>query len=251
MTARWLIPTAHAVLPVGAVIAAHPAFGDVRQSDGERALKAKYSPLTKDSLLAALGDSDKDVRVLAAIRLADAGEKSAVPFILRLASQEPQPFVRQGLILQAARLGFEPAVATLRDECKSGSSQVLQMSAAQAMVAFLHNEDCLDDVLRVLRSGDDGQADHVDAVWTAFCVLPRFQHPPASELAEIRDVGALYLRSDKSQYRSQAADILQRFGDDASAQDLSAALSIETDPTARTAMDRSLHLLEERLAKSR
>ena len=221
----------------------------VRVSDGEAELRRKYSPLTKASLLAALGDPTLDVRVLAAIRLADSGEHDAVPFIMAMLKMEPTPGVRATLALEAARLGSEEGLAALTGMCRDGSEPVARLAAAEDMLVFLNNEDCLADIVDILRSSYDSRSGDIEGILQALRLLLRFKHVPPQQLAEIRRLAPAVLMSHDAIVRAFASDVLAKFGDATSIRQLKDALAAEQDETARRAITSAITSLESAQAK--
>jgi HEAT repeat protein len=114
--------------------------------------------LTKEALLAALQDDDPSVRGLAASMLAAGGDQDAVPFIWVALSKETVRGNRVTLALAAARLGSKDAIMVLKAECGNTSDpEGIRMMAAGAAL-YVGSEDCLNNVVDVLRVRDDNQA---------------------------------------------------------------------------------------------
>lgn len=232
------------VLSVGIEL---PAVAEAVVGDGVKILEQKYhTPLTKDALVAALRDDLPVVRGAAAARLAFSGEKDTVPFILAALSVESGTN-KILLASSAAELGAQEGFAALRGMCRdSGWSSIDRMQAANMMVA-LHNEDCLADVLNVLRSHDNYDAvnDPVnDAVNIAVYVLLQHKHIPAEELPEVRGLAQVFLKSANHSIRGGSSDILEKYGDSLSAEHLRVALAIEQDEAVRKGMAAALRALE-------
>ena len=223
-----------------------PVFAEIPIFDGEKILNEKYhTPLTKDALLSALPDELPAVRSLAASKLAFAGEKDSIPFILAALARERIPVARIGFAYAAAELGAQDGVVALRGMCGDpGWSRARRMEAANMMVA-VHNEDCLGDVLDVLRSRDESQTVDEGAI-SALCVLLRHNHVPAPELPEVRRLAAVYLKSDNDATRVYASDVLGKFGDPSSAEDLRRALVVEHEENVQVAITTALKSLETR-----
>ena len=119
------------------------------------------------------------------------------------------------------------------------------MSAASVML-FLARENCLGDVVDVLRThygphSGEGQ----EALIGALSLLPSFRHVPPADLAEIRRLASRLLKSDRMMVRVYASGLLGKLGDaSSSAKDLRTALAAETDETARRAMTSALASLQ-------
>ncbi len=84
------------------------------------------------------------------------------------------------------------------------------MGAAQSMVSFLGRQDCLPDVLEVLRSEPD---DH-QASFGALNLLTynRFKQIPPRQLDEIRELSAMYLKSPAAELRIAAGMCIRDLG---------------------------------------
>src|SRR5579864_3490338 len=230
----------------GVVIAlaiAFPVVAEVVVGDGVKILEQKYhTPLTKDALVAALRDNLPDVRGAAAARLAFSGEKDTVPSILAALAIESSS-TKILLASSAAELGAQEGFAALRGMCRdSGWSSIHRMEAANMMVG-LNNEDCLADVLNVLRSNDSNDAVN-DPANMAVYVLLRHKHIPAEELPAIRGLAQVFLRSKSPSIRGGASDLLEKYGDSLSAEHLRGALAVEQVEAVRKGMADALRALE-------
>ncbi len=222
------------------------AFAGVPIVDGEQAFLARYGILpSKYSLFAALHDPDFEVRGFAASKLAAMGQNDALPFIMALAANETSPPRRLILLYPAAQLGSEEAVATLEGMCHdAGLGPSFRISAASVML-FLARENCLDDVVDVLRThfgphSGEGQV----ALLGALTLLPTFRHFSPADLAEIRRLTSPLLKSERMMVRVYASGLLGKLGDASSAEDLRTSLAGETDETARKAMTSALASLQ-------
>lgn len=220
-----------------------PVVAEVVVGDGEKILEQKYhTPLTKDALVAALRDNLPDVRGAAAARLSFSGEKDTVPSILAALAIESSS-TKILLASSAAELGAQEGFAALRGMCRdSGWSSIHRMEAANMMVA-LNNEDCLADVLNVLRSNDSNDAVN-DPANMAVYVLLRHKHIPAEELPRIRGLAQVFLGSENPSIRAGSIDLLEKYGDSLSAEYLRGALAVEQDEAVRKAMAAALRSLE-------
>lgn len=215
--------------------------------DGEKELNEKYHvPLTKEALLRALNDQAPAVRGAAASKLVAQGDKDAIPFILAALARERVVTIRMSLAYDAASLGAEEGTATLKGMCANKESPlVIRMTAAQTS-SYLNNEDCLPDVLDALRSHDE-QDD--PAVWVALGVLRRYQRVPAEAAQQIRSLVPPLLKSGDAVRRVDASDVLGKYGDAGSIEQLKAALASEQDDGARKAMTSAITSLESAQAK--
>jgi HEAT repeat protein len=221
-----------------------PTVAEVVVGDGVKILEQKYhTPLTKDALVAALRDNLPVVRGAAAARLAFSKEKDTVPSILAALAIESSPSIKILFASSAAELGAQEGFAALRGMCRdSGWSSIDRMQAANMMIG-LENEDCLADVLNVLRSHDNNDAVN-DAANMAISILLQHQHIPAEELPAIRGLAQVFLRSENHAIRAGASDLLEKYGDSLSAEHLRGALAVEQDEAVRKAMVAALRALE-------
>jgi HEAT repeat protein len=224
-------------LLLGCVVGAIAHAAPMRAIDGtpmpdmnERILQEKYHiASTKDGLVAALGHPSSDVRSFAALKLAIDGQKDTTPAILSALAVEALQGVQINLALAAAQLGAEGGTLALRGMCENVSwSGGLKMAAAQAMLS-LNREDCLADVLGVLRSAADDQ----QAVTQALNLLPRFKHVPDQDLQEMKDLIAMHLKSNSLAARIAAVHTIKEIGDGSAVEQLRGALAVELDDTAR------------------
>jgi HEAT repeat protein len=222
------------------VAIAFPVAAEVFVGDGVKILEQKYhTPLTKDALVAALRDNLPVVRGAAAARLAFSKEKDTVPSILAALAIESSTSIKILFASSAAKLGAQEGFAALRGMCRdSGWSSIDRMQAANMMVS-LKNEDCLADVLNVLRSHDNDDAVN-DAANMAISVLLQHKHIPAGELPAIRGLAQVFLRSENPSIRGGASDLLEKYGDSLSADYLRSALAVEQDEAVRKAMAEAL-----------
>lgn len=222
---------------------AFPVAAEVVVGDGEMILEQKYhTPLTKDALVAALRDNLPDVRGAAAARLAFSGEKDTVPSILAALAIESTS-TKILLAYSAAELGSQEGFAALRGMCRdSGWSSIDRMQAANMMVG-LKNEDCLADVLNVLRSNDSNDAVN-DAADMAISILLQHKHIPAEELPAIRGLAQVFLKSENPSIRAGSSDLLEKYGDRLSAECLRVALAVEKDEAVQKGMTEALRALE-------
>src|SRR5579864_4290600 len=226
-----------------ALAIAFPVAAEVFVGDGVRILEQKYhTPLTKDALVAALRDNLPDVRGAAAARLSFSGEKETVPSILAALAIESSS-TKILLASSAAELGAQEGFAALRGMCRdSGWSSIHRMEAANMMVG-LNNEDCLADVLNVLRSNDSNDAVN-DPANMAVYVLLQHKHIPAEELPAIRGLAQVFLRSENPSIKAGSINLLEKYGDSLSAEYLRGALAVEKDEDVRKAMAEALRALE-------
>jgi hypothetical protein len=176
----------------------------------EQTLQKKYhiAP-TEGGLIGALRHLEVVVRQFAATKLANDGDKAAIRPILDALVAEKVEGVKIGLATAAARLGEPEGFNVLQSMCEDRTwSPTLRMGAAQSMVLGLGRQECLSDILDVLRSEPD---DH-QAVPMALNLLPRFKQIPPSQLDEVRGLVALYLQSPAPDLRLAAGMCIRDLG---------------------------------------
>jgi hypothetical protein len=117
-------------------------------------------------------------------------------------------------------------------------SPTFRMDAAQSMVFGLGREDCLSDVLEVLRSAL--APDDFEAPVIALNLLPRFRQVSPSQLDEMRDLAAVYLKSPQSAYRMVASQCVRDLGGPWAISQLRAALDAEREEGIRSSIAKDL-----------
>jgi HEAT repeat protein len=224
------------------------SLAQTRKSEGRvvnTTLQDNHIELTKDALLAALRHPNSSVRSASALRLAVNGEKDAIPSILEALAIETFPGTRMSLASAAMKLGAEEGAVALKNMCGDQSwSAVLRMSAAWAMLVE-SREDCLGNVLEVIRFHDDGQATS-----QALNLLTWFKRAPVGDMQEVRNLVRMSLRSTDPDVRMKASYVLRKWGDSSAMEDVRSALAVEHDETAREVLARDLKALQENQANS-
>lgn len=214
----------------------------------EHTLQEKYNiPPTKEGLLMALRHSRPDVRMFAALKLAWDGQKDAIPSILAALAVDPVPNVKVSMAFAAAKLGSEDGLAALRSMCHGRTSpSYLRMDAAGAMLDLERN-DCLTDVLEVMRSteGSDSVEEN-QAVLQAVSLIPRFKSLTLEQLGQVRSIVPAFLRSSFPWMRATVCSTLRMMGGPWAAEQLRTALAAETDDNVRRAIKSSLAAMDGR-----
>jgi hypothetical protein len=211
----------------------------VRDMD-ERTLQEKYHIVpTERGLIGALQHREGGVRDFAAIKLADDGDKAAIRPILDALAAEPIEGGKIILAGAAAQLGADEGFNALKSMCGDRSwSPTLRMGAAQTMVNVVGRQECLSDVVEVLRSTP--APDDFPAPVMALYLLPRFKQISPNQLEEVRDLAAVYLKSDQPAYRIVASQCVRDLGGPWAISQLRAALDAERDEAVRTSIAKDL-----------
>jgi hypothetical protein len=229
MNKKWLYLMAGCVglaAQTGKVIAGVP-----RPDLDERTLQEKYHiASTEEGLIGALQHQEPVVRSFAAMKLGDDGDKAAIRPIMDALAAEMVDHVKIIQATSAARLGSAEGFNALMSMCEDRSwSPGMRVTAAQNMVNFLGRQECLPDIIDALRSAPD---DH-DSIVGALSLFPRFKQLPPSQLDEIRDLSAMYLKSQDSSFRILASQCVRHLGGPWAISELRAALDAERDENVR------------------
>lgn len=213
----------------------------------ERTLQEKYhiTP-TEEGLLGALRHESPEVRNFAALRLAAKGDKAAIPAILAALAAENLNGVKIIQASAAAQLGATEGFDALKSMCGDRSwPPSTRMIAAQTMVSVLGRQECLSDIIEVLRSGaDDGRASLEDrqASLIALNLLTyrRFKQLTPSQLDEVRNLSARYLRSQNPGVRMVASQCVRDLGGPWAISELRTAIDAERDEAVRDSLSKDL-----------
>jgi HEAT repeat protein len=207
------------------------------------ALKRHHIPLTRSALVAALQNSDPEVRGLAAAELAEEKASDAVPAIAKALASERVPITRVNIAFALARLGNEKGVKALESACHEPASIArVRMTAAMYMVDFLHRNACFADVLDVLDSHNDDQAgDRMQALSLA----PSFKGLSEDESQRLLAATINNLQDTTASVRISASDALVRLGNASALPYLQEAVSVEQDEVVRNALEDALKRLQQ------
>lgn len=204
----------------------------------ERTLQEKYhiAP-TEEGLIGALQHQELVVRSFAAIKLANDGEKAAIRPIMDALAAETVDRVKVVQATSAARLGAPEGFNALKNMCEDRSwSPWMRMTAAQSMVNIAGRQECLSDIIGALRSAPDD----FDVVVAALNLFPKFKQIPPSQLDEIRNLSAMYLKSQYAGLRMLASQCVSDLGGPWAISQLRAALDAERDEAVRNSIAKDL-----------
>ena len=213
----------------------------------EQTLQAKYHiDSNEEGLTGALQHQDPAVRNFAAIRLGflTTGRRTPSDRSWTRWRRKTIDGVRITQATSAAQLGSTEGFNVLKSMCEDRSwAMTMRMSAAQTMISFLNREECLPDILEVLRSEPDIYVlDGRQAVGMALNLLTykRFKHISLSQYDEIRDYTAMYLQSDAPDLRLAAGMCIRDVGGPWAIPELRAAIAAERDEAVRSALAKDL-----------
>jgi hypothetical protein len=209
----------------------------------ERTLQEKYHiALTEEGLIGALQHQEAAVRTFAAMRLAYDGDKAAVRPILDAMAVEKIEGVRVGLATAGAQLGADEGLTTLRSMCEDRSwSPTARMIAAQSMILDLGRQGCLSYFLDVLRTADALPEGYPAAVIALnLLAFNRFKQIPPSQLDQVRDVCATYLKNQAPGLRIAAGTCIRDQGGASAVSQLRAAIDVEQEPAVRESLEKDV-----------
>jgi len=205
------------------------------------ALKRHHVPLTRSALVAALQNSDPEVRGLAAAQLAEEKATDAVSAIAKALATERVPLTRVNIAFALAQLGNKTGVKALESACHESETVAgVRMTAAIYMVNFLHTNACFADVLDVLDSHDDDQTGNR---MQALSLAPSFKGLSEDESQRLLAATINNLRDTTASVRIVASDALVRLGDASAVPQLQEAVTVEQDEVVRNALEDALQRL--------
>ncbi len=211
----------------------------------ERTLQEKYhiAP-TKEGLLGALSHPSAEVRNFAALKLAEDGYRDAIRPILAALEAETLEGNKVILAASAAKLESAEGFNALKSMCEDRNwPPGLRMDAAGTMVDFVGRQDCLPDIIDVLRSArDDQDAGAHSGALMALNLLAskRFKQIAPRQLNEIRDLSASYLKSQAPDLRMAAGEYIRDVGGPWAISQLRAAIDAEQDEFIRNSLAQDL-----------
>lgn len=203
-------------------------------------LTARGIELTEPSLIAALHNSDGEIRSLAALKLAEDRDLDAIPSIEGALLVEKDPKTSIGMASALRTLGDPKGVAYLTTMCADTS---LPIDVITQLVWYLHifgasTAPCADTILTYLnRSGDSAYRDEI------FSLLPAlYGDVPKDQSDQILRIIQNNL-TDESQTatRLEAGHTLARIESPASIKILQEAISREQDPFVRASLQDDLN----------
>jgi HEAT repeat protein len=204
-------------------------------------LRERNVSLTGEALVAALRNTDPQVRYLAALVLAEDKETNAIPAIADALATEKVPETRVNMALALAQLGDENGIAALRDDCSNSElAPSLRMYAAKYLLD-LHSEGCLNSIEDVARSAKDPGARIL-----ALSQLARFQHASEADSDKIIRSLATGLSEKEPMVMIAASHGLSAFGSLAGIPYLQRAIAAEHDRTVRSIMQADLQGLQQK-----
>jgi HEAT repeat protein len=191
--------------------------------------------ISQKGLIAALKNSDPEIRDNAAAELANEKAVSAVPALKAALATEKDPEIQVNLAESLARLGDKDGFVALKHFCDTAPPNA-RLKATLYMLRF-NDESCLTAVLSVLRSKPKGDHDYMA---TAMSLIPSFHNLGNSEATELFVLTAKQLADPSPYIRIAASQVLAKMDGVDVIPPLEKAIADETDPVVRTAMQAQL-----------
>lgn len=207
----------------------------------EEQLEQHHIALTQPALVAALRNSDPEVRDLAAQKLAEDKATETIPAIEQALKSESIQGTKLNIAFSLAQMGNDQGIATLTRTCSNSAVNTgLRLRAASYMLD-LDNDVCFAAVNGVLQSRD---VDDASYRMVALSLVPRFKHIPKEQSQELfRSVIKCLADVDRA-VRISAADAFANLGDATAIPYLKNAISTEPDETVRGMIENALQQLQ-------
>jgi HEAT repeat protein len=195
-------------------------------------------------LIQALHSEDPEIRIVAALKLAEDRHEDAAPSIEGAFSQEKIPKVRIGLAAALVSLGDPRGLQHLHGMCADGSLSIDDVGDVVRNLAITKEStaSCIDPVLNFLDSHGDSES-RLRAMW----ILPElYDSAPPAKRSRISGMLEDMLNDPDPAVRLTASHSLAQANISSSIPSLRAAISKETDANLRASLERDLRRLEGR-----
>lgn len=201
-------------------------------------LKQHHVELSREGLLKALRNPDGRVRDLAAARLAEEKDTSAVPAIEEALAREKLPETRINIAFSLMQFGQQKGVTELTAACKDSALPGYLRARAILYMLPLGNRTCFKAALDLLHTDPDSRSQ-------VLSLLPQYRSPSNEESEEILDATTSCLTDESGAVRIQASFTLSTLANPSAIPYLQSAIAAERDDTVRAQMQDSLKLLQE------
>ncbi|HEY6770656.1 MAG TPA: HEAT repeat domain-containing protein [Candidatus Sulfotelmatobacter sp.] len=195
--------------------------------------------LTESSLIKALQSTDPQVRDLAAAKLAEEKDMTAVPAISEALAKEKVTEIRIDMAFSLALLGQKKPVQELANDCYDLKLPGYFRARAILYTQRLGNKACFEAALGLLSSDPDSRQQILS-------LLPQYPHPSRGESEKIQETATRYLTDDSAMVRMQAGMTLAILGDPLAIPDLENAAAREQDDEIRSQLESSLEQLRKK-----
>jgi HEAT repeat protein len=203
-------------------------------------LKRHGIDVSDEGLIAALKNTDSEIRDNSALALADRKVVTAIPALADALASEKDPEMGVNLAEDIARLGDPAGVADLKHFCDSAPPSP-RLKATLYLLRDFSDESCFNAVVSILRS--KSESDHLH-VATAISLVPWFHQLSASDEQQLISLTVGLLGDPSPFIRITAGQALSKVGGADVILALQQAIRKESDEVARSAMKAELDKLQ-------
>jgi HEAT repeat protein len=207
-------------------------------------LRARGISTAEPSLIQAMRNEDPEIRIVAALELAEDRHEDAVPLIEEAFSHESVPKVQIGIATALLSLGDPRGLQHLHGMCADGSLSIDDVGDVVRNLAIMKDStaSCLDPALGFLGSHCDSES-RLRAMW----MLPDlYASAPPAERSRISGMLEDMLNDPDPAVRLTASNSLAQANIATSMPSLRMAIANEADATVRAGLERDLRRLEGR-----
>lgn len=204
-------------------------------------LRSKGIDLSRPSLLAALRNSDPQVRGLAAMKLAENHDSEAVPAIKNALAVETSPSARIDFGLALWTIKDPDGIVTLRAMCSDASLSIDAIVEVVQELSMIHesSQPCASPVLAFLDSHRDSES----RLRSLFALPDLYPWVTPRQAENILQMLVGMLTDEDPAVRMQTAQSLVQIGMPSFEAPIRAQMLRETDPVVRSSLETSLDML--------
>jgi HEAT repeat protein len=217
-----------------------PRHDNGRLTTLAESLKRHNIGTTPQALKDALRNPDAEIRYLAALKLAENGDKEAIPTLQSTLGAEKDPQAHLNISFALAQLGDKKGFDALRETCSDNREDANRRMIATRYMLDLQHQSCLGSVIDQIRPGIDAES-RIQAME----LLNRFQNVTQDDQQKILKLLVVNLSDSMPEVRVAASEALGSQGGAAAVPYLQSALTREKDESVRSAMQSSLQLLQD------
>jgi HEAT repeat protein len=216
-----------------------PGVSSVRLSRFSDLLLEPHIELTKPALLAALKNSDSDVRFLAAMKLAEDKAIDTIPAVKKALVVEETPRVRVNIAVAPGLLGDAGGHDELKKLCGDKTFPLeFRLYAVRYMfdLGVGNDEDCLHAAEEIVQIVDSENRTFGYRI-TALELLSRFQNLRQEEWQTVLELAVRRLEDSEPVVQMEASRALADLGNRAAIRYLEAAVARMRDNVVRSALE--------------
>ena len=195
----------------------------------------------EQSLLLALGNSDPEVRGLAAIQLGVEKGKDALPALLAALGAEKEPNAKVSMAAEVARLGDETGIIDLRMICDDKTTPAYIRLQAARRLQYLKDDYCYETVEGLAATAPDP-----DSRIGALYLLTNVESMSKRDTRKVRGLVVRALGDSDVRVRVAASNQIVLIGKKSDLPFLERAAGAEKDTDARSSMERDLETLRQK-----